>query len=62
MVDNRSKKNSSAPEKDRDLRLKNALRANLKLRKTGATGDAGNAVQGLRRDRPLRAEGGGDKD
>ncbi len=62
MVDNRNKKNPSAPEKDRDLRLKNALRANLKLRKAGANTETGSAAQGLRRERPLRAKDGGDKD
>lgn len=62
MVDNRNKKNSSAPEKDRDLRLKSALRANLKLRKAGTSSETGSAAQGLRRERPLRAEDGRDTD
>lgn len=62
MADSSSKKKPSAPEKDRDLRLKNALRANLKLRKAGTAADLGDKSQGLRRDRPLRSSESGAKD
>jgi hypothetical protein len=42
MVDHPSKKNASAPENDRDLRLKKALRENLRRRKQA--GPAGKGV------------------
>lgn len=62
MADRSSKKKPPVPEKDRDLRLKNALRANLKLRKTNSAADPGDQSAVLRRDRPLRARGTAEED